>query len=98
MDNFIAMQCKNCGNNEYSHFKRKGRDYVCNCCCSWYRSKDTEDVHCETGYALLKTYNFDAAKEVFLSAIEETPDNIDALWGWLLDTVLYMLKDSAMTL
>ena len=84
MDNFTSMQCKNCGNNIYSKFKKRGRDYVCGCCGSWFRSKDNEDSHCESGYAMLNTYHFDEAKHIFQTAIAETPDNIDALWGWIL--------------
>ena len=84
MDNFIAMQCKNCGNNQYSHFVKRGKDYICDCCGSWYRSNDKEYPHCENGYAMLTTYHFDEAKHIFQNALAETPDNIDALWGWLL--------------
>ena len=84
MDNLLAMQCKNCGNNEYARFKKRGCDFICNCCGSWYRSKDTEDPHCENGYAMLTTYHFEEAKHIFQTALTERPDNIDALWGWLL--------------
>ena len=84
MDNFIAMQCHNCANNEYKKFQRIGRDYICKCCNSWYRDKDNKDNYCESGYAMLKTYSFDAAKEIFQNALSENPNNIDALWGWLL--------------
>ncbi|MBQ8447866.1 MAG: toll/interleukin-1 receptor domain-containing protein, partial [Clostridia bacterium] len=84
MDNFTSMQCKNCGNNLYSKFKKRGNDFVCGCCGSWFRSKENEDTHCESGYAMLNTYHFDEAKLIFQNTITENPDNIDALWGWLL--------------
>jgi tetratricopeptide (TPR) repeat protein len=90
MENFIdgncqAIECKSCGNNEYSKFKRKGADYVCGCCGRWYRLKHSdEEVDCRIAYNDLNSYEFDKARDAFERILEKHPDSIDALWGYLL--------------
>ena len=85
MDNFIGLECKSCGNNEYSRFKRKGRDFVCSCCGRWYRLKhNDEEMDCRIAYNDLNSYEFDKARDSFERILERYPNSIDALWGYLL--------------
>jgi len=83
------LQCKCCGNRDYSSFIKRDNGRLCKCCGVWYQEQASHEdmmmqVRCENGYAQLRTYRFDDARDTFETVLMEDAENISALWGVLL--------------
>ncbi len=85
MSEFVALECKYCGNVDRGAFTLRENEYICKCCGRAYRKNMSGgEARSAAGFENLKSYSFEAAEDIFADIISEYPDSVDARWGLLL--------------